>query len=626
MEKVTHQNPYETLPSDRFWKTGVAMPIEQSGLGKPVLFKQLWHPKFTLNKNTQFATAGSCFAQHISHWLVHHDYRWIDAEPADEAMSHDARKAGHYGVFSFRTGNIYTAVLLKQWIFWALGITEMPDEMFEHDGVYYDPFRPSIPVQGYASKEALLIAREKTLSSIRTGLAGTDVFIFTLGLTEAWYHQQRGYVYPHCPGTLKGVFDPEQHGFVNYDYVCIKKDLRDALDAIKTINPHCRFILTVSPVPLTATASDEHVLTATLYSKSVLRAVAGDLAYQCEDVDYFPSYELISAYPIKARFYEKNLRSVTAEGVDFVMQHFGRALVDYRADDLTESLAVADLLCEELMLQRYSTQQAHATQQATKQIQQAPDFSHDLLLFGDSHIGRLASAFDFLGVGYVGDHIMDGSQWIYNKFALDQDEYFVPLQNKLSRQKWQSSLRFFDTRSDSTRNIITNIGIQTDAVIQVWMKRNPNIQDMSDTVLMERMTSYFISENADKITLLKRFVADGYRVIVMSDPPVQHHFARTKVLLRYFECYEKTAHRILSEMGIDFFCARDYFKLVGVSDVGLPDDYVSENPDDWIHGSQDYYDEIALDLAFKFGIKLAFRLDDVSEEMAEMVQRVKSYM
>ena len=40
------------------------------------------------------------------------------------------------------------------------------------------------------------------------------------------------------------------------------------------MNPKARLVLTVSPVPLAATASGSHVLPATIYSKSVLRAAA----------------------------------------------------------------------------------------------------------------------------------------------------------------------------------------------------------------------------------------------------------------------------------------------------------------------------------------------------------------
>ncbi|MCP8633080.1 hypothetical protein PUR31_03630 [Pseudomonas mosselii] len=37
------------------------------------------------------------------------------------AMTGQARKAQQYGVFSFRTGNLYTPTMLRQWLVWALG-------------------------------------------------------------------------------------------------------------------------------------------------------------------------------------------------------------------------------------------------------------------------------------------------------------------------------------------------------------------------------------------------------------------------------------------------------------------------------------------------------------------------
>ena len=75
-------------------------------------------------------------------------------------------------------------------------------------------------------------------------------------------------------------------------------------------------------MPLTATASGEHVVTATIHSKSVLRAVAGELTTTRPDTDYFPSYEIISAFPFKGVFYAENMRNVLPQGVNFVMNSF----------------------------------------------------------------------------------------------------------------------------------------------------------------------------------------------------------------------------------------------------------------------------------------------------------------
>jgi hypothetical protein len=84
--------------------------------------------------------------------------------------------------------------------------------------------------------------------------------------------------------------------------------------------------LTVSPVPLTATNSGNHVLIATMESKSILRAVAGQMKRRFGFVDYFPSYEIINSPPFRGTFFESNQRTVNHVGVNHVMDSFFKCL------------------------------------------------------------------------------------------------------------------------------------------------------------------------------------------------------------------------------------------------------------------------------------------------------------
>ena len=126
---------------------------------------------------------------------------------------------------------------------------------------------------------------------------------------------------------------------------------------LRGVNPGLRLILTVSPVPLTATASGAHVLAATTYSKSVLRAVAGDLAAQDDEVDYFPSYELITGQPFAGTSFDANQRTVAETAIDRVMAVFfaahGATLVDPSAQGKGRRRA-PDPTCEEAMLDGFA--------------------------------------------------------------------------------------------------------------------------------------------------------------------------------------------------------------------------------------------------------------------------------
>jgi len=127
-------------------------------------------------------------------------------------------------------------------------------------------------------------------------------------------------------------------------------DLKEYWRLLKSINPKAKMLLTVSPVPLNATASDDHVLVASTRSKSVLRSVAGDIAEDESDVFYFPSYEVISSHPGRGMFFEPDLRNVNDAGVKLVMKHFFASFnakgVDPARDD--------EIICEEAELERFA--------------------------------------------------------------------------------------------------------------------------------------------------------------------------------------------------------------------------------------------------------------------------------
>ena len=189
-------------------------------------------------------------------------------------------------------------------------------------GPVHDALRPGLQKEGFGSAEEVRVLRNAHLARVRAMFATADVFVFTLGLTEAWESSVDGTVYPTAPGVIAGNYDPERYRFVNFSYPEIRADLEAFISMAQEINPGLRLLLTVSPVPLAATASDSHVLLATTYSKSTLRAVAGDLANTRKDVTYFPSYEIITGQPARHGFYAPDLRNVVDAGVNEVMRHF----------------------------------------------------------------------------------------------------------------------------------------------------------------------------------------------------------------------------------------------------------------------------------------------------------------
>ncbi|MDE3177605.1 MAG: GSCFA domain-containing protein [Pseudomonadota bacterium] len=345
---MTH--PYASLPARAFWRSGVA--------GRSVRdVEDVWRPKFAILPTTPIATFGSCFAQHIGAALRARAFNWLQTEPPPRALSPDHAKAHGYDLFTCRTGNIYSAKMLRQWSQWALGGDPPAEEFWQSGGRWFDPFRPTVEPGGFASREEARSLRDFTRRAFARAVETAEVFVFTLGLTEGWRHRDGGYEYQICPGAREGAFDARAHTFHNADYGEILADLGAAIDAMGQANPNLKFLLTVSPVALAATASGNHVLVATTESKSILRAVAGALTRARAHVDYFPSYELVASAALAGDRFAPDRRNASPEGVAQVMDVFfaalGAAPAPAAAPGRTPQV-LADARCDEELLEAFA--------------------------------------------------------------------------------------------------------------------------------------------------------------------------------------------------------------------------------------------------------------------------------
>ncbi len=314
MSLKANNHPYKSQPSQAFWRNTIqntyALDINN------------WYSKKFPLSDKRIATAGSCFAQHIGRELREQGFNYLDFEPAPEFLNQKIWSDFGYGMYSARYGNVYTSRQLLQLLQRALGEFTPVESVWKQADGYVDPFRPTIEPEPYPTIEEVELSRQHHLKSVVEMFESTDIFVFTLGLTEAWLSIQDGAVYPLCPGTAGGEFDNSKYKFVNLSFPQICADMRDFMTRARLINPKMRFLFTVSPVPLMATATKQQVMVANTYSKSVLRAVAGHLADTLPYVDYFPSFEIISTHVTRGQFYNPDLRTVSQHGVKHVMAQF----------------------------------------------------------------------------------------------------------------------------------------------------------------------------------------------------------------------------------------------------------------------------------------------------------------
>jgi hypothetical protein len=313
-------HPYRRLPSQHFWRAAVSMAgptgLEPDGGG----FDPVGELPFRIGPGDQVAAAGSCFAQHIARNLRGAGFHFLQTEAAGEDDS----------PFSARFGNIYTACQLHQLMLRAYGLMRPVDEVWRlPSGRFVDPFRPQILGEngaGLDSAEAVIMARDAHLMAVREMFERCTVFIFTLGLTEAWLAED-GAALPVPPGVLSVQAGARQAHFKNFTSSEVCTHLEAVVADLCLINPDVRIILTVSPVALAATYEPRHVSLSNGLSKAALRLAAEEMRQRHARVCYFPSYEIVTALSNAPLAYEADLRSVSPHGVAQVMGLFNRHML-----------------------------------------------------------------------------------------------------------------------------------------------------------------------------------------------------------------------------------------------------------------------------------------------------------
>lgn len=250
-----------------------------------------------ISQSTAISSMGSCFAREIKDWLIDKEYNYlIGNELEDFFLSHElfpgdqGRSPSIHASLAWE--RVYNTFTIKNIIDYSLDNIILPNRFVEvesRSGKKYisDSVRSRMIFRNLDEAEANFanhVAESKRI------LINTEVLILTLGLVEIWQDEKDGLVLGAHPGgayKLPKQFKPRVSEF--------SENLHNLKHAIKTLHSHnkkLKVIVTVSPVHLLSTLRDDSdVISASCYSKSLLRVVADEVA-KLENVHYFPSYEI----------------------------------------------------------------------------------------------------------------------------------------------------------------------------------------------------------------------------------------------------------------------------------------------------------------------------------------------
>lgn len=169
------------------------------------------------------------------------------------------------------------------------------------------------------------LERRSLMQTVTRRIVNCQTVIITLGLVEVWLDLQADVYLNRTPVRSLRMTQPDRYEF----HLTSFAENWTNLEAIYALlsrygHPDVHIVITVSPVPLMTTFSTMDVVVANTYAKSLLRAVAQEWAAAHDNVDYFPSYEIVLNSD-RAAAWQADLRHVTPTGTEHIMDLFLRS-------------------------------------------------------------------------------------------------------------------------------------------------------------------------------------------------------------------------------------------------------------------------------------------------------------
>lgn len=279
-------------------------------------------PGATIRPDSKVFAMGSCFAREIRGALR---ARGFDVYPKYDRIPFDPTTVQLNQLPARDNVNHYDTFNIRQEFERALGLATADYPLLEvapgtapkalgGRARFQDPYRSN--VLG-ADREALQLVSDAISDEIRTAVLEADLYIVTLGLIETWRDRETGHhVWSEQVGRLAP--DPDRFEFHRATYEENHANVAWICRTIAERFPDRKILLTVSPVPLGRTFTNDDIVLANSYSKAQLRAVAGQIDAEFDNVIYWPSYEIA----LRADLFRADGRHITEDGVRFIMERF----------------------------------------------------------------------------------------------------------------------------------------------------------------------------------------------------------------------------------------------------------------------------------------------------------------
>jgi len=312
----------------RTWYKDDADPHDSTGNYAFQRLRQTWFtpsikPKFKLHRDDKFYAIGSCFARGLESSLIGRKMTVESAAPEFARLQAVNKEVSGLGFI-----NKYNTFSILNELRWALD----PDAVFPvesivqvDEAIWSDPHtNPALRLAGLEET----LERRSLMQTVTKRIINCRAVILTLGLVEVWRDIEADVYLNHTP--IPSLLRTQRQRY-EFHLTSFAQNLAN-LEATHALlsrygHPDLRIVVTVSPVPLLNTFSTMDIVLANTYAKSLLRTVAQEWAAVHENVDYFPSYEIVLNSD-RAAAWEPDLRHVKGQGAQHIMELFVRSYLE----------------------------------------------------------------------------------------------------------------------------------------------------------------------------------------------------------------------------------------------------------------------------------------------------------
>lgn len=271
------------------------------------------NPTFSFDNTQAVFTMGSCFARRLENVL----HKKAINVPMFQGMIED--KAMFPNSTSFNKYNTYSMLYELEWALGKYPYDSIQSIVELGENRYSDLQSVSADFNT-APLDEILKRKEKVFELTRKVL-DSQVIALTLGLNEVWYDHETERYLNVTPDIKFAAKYPKRFELRILGIEENSINLEKIYALLREFHPNFNMIVTVSPVPLLTTFSDQDIIIANMLSKSVLVATAHEFIRRHPNIDYFPSYE-IAMLSDKERMWEEDLRHISDEGAGFIIDTF----------------------------------------------------------------------------------------------------------------------------------------------------------------------------------------------------------------------------------------------------------------------------------------------------------------